>query len=106
MSQSTPRWTKNYLASPFRGTRIWASPLIDWTERGGIDPGHTLVLGRFTHADSSAAKDGCYGTRTFAAWNGGTPFKYNARIEATWLVVALSWLMSVIPSKAVALGYV
>ena len=62
--------------------------------------------GRFTHAHSSAAKVGFYGTRTFAAWNGGTPFKYNARIEAIWLVIALSWLMSVIPSKAVALGYV
>ena len=68
-------------------------------------PDTPLVLGRFTPADSSA-KDGCYGTRTFAAWNGGAPFKYNARIEATWLDAAQSWLMSVIPSKAVALGYV
>src|SRR5882762_4648774 len=42
MSQSTARWTKNYLASPFPGTRIWAWPFIDWTEHGGVLPGHTL----------------------------------------------------------------
>lgn len=86
--------------SPFPGTRIRGIALHRMDRSTGLRPG------RFTHAHSSARKDGCYGTRTFAAWNGGTPFKYNARIEAAWLDVALSWLMSVIPSKAVALGYV
>ena len=83
-----------------------ATFIIDRTERGGIRPGQTFRPGRFTYANSSAVKGRFYGTRTFAAWNGGPPFKYNVRIEATWLVVALSWLTSVIPSKAVAFGYV
>ena len=44
-----------------------------------------------------------YGTRTFAAWNGcAAPSRYSARMDASWLVVALRPLTSVMPSKAVA----
>jgi len=100
MSQRTPRRPNYFLTSPFLGTRICGIAPHRMVRRTDLRPG------RFTHAHSSAAKVGFYGTRIFAAWNGGTPFKYNARIEAIWLVIALSWLMSVIPSKAVALGYV
>lgn len=68
------------------------------------EPKDNLRPGTIHHAHSFAVKEDCYGTRTFAAWNGGTPFRYNARMEAIWLGIALSWLMSVIPSKTVALG--
>ena len=73
------------------GDLLHASPLIDWTERGGIHPGPIFFLDDSLTQIFSAAKGGFYGTRTFAAWNGGTPFKYNARIEATWLDIALSY---------------